>query len=193
MLYRIRCPKRIFYNVAIPWFTMNHRPWVSKVDVQFNFSADIHGPKVSTRRSGREPTKKWKFADREKVCPWSPVSLFTYRIVFCFVLFILCSIWFRFISILGPLHRLKNNNFWCSHQMSHFICDESFLRWRYQDESFSNLNMSSWSSSFSFPFIWSSWTWVWCCNWNWWFGNSLLGFTHFFTDIFGCWSFRLNI
>ena len=116
-----------------------------------------------------------------------------YRIVFCFVLFILCSIWFRFISILGPLRRLKKNNFWCSHQMSHYICDESFLRWRYQDESFFYLNMSSWSSSFSFPFIWSSWTWVWCCNWNWGFGNSFLGFTHFFTDIFGCWSFRLNI
>ena len=30
-----------------------------------------------------------------------------YRIVFCFVLFILCSIWFRFISILGTLRRLK--------------------------------------------------------------------------------------
>ena len=107
MLYRIRCPKRIFHNVAIPWFTMNHRPWVSKVDVQFNFSADIHGPKVSTRRSGREPTKKLKIRGPRKFCPWSPVSLFTYRIVFCFVLFILCSIWFRFISILGPLRRLK--------------------------------------------------------------------------------------
>ena len=51
--------------------------------------------------------KNWKFTGREKLCPWSPVSLFTYRIVFCFVLFILCSIWFRFISILGPLRRLK--------------------------------------------------------------------------------------
>ena len=97
-------------------------------------------------------------------------------------LFHLVSIHFHF----GTPPPAKKNNFWCSHQMSHYLRWVILLRIFY-------LNMSGWSSSFSFPFIWSSWTWVWCCYWNWGFGNSFLGFTHFFTDIFGCWSFCLNI